>query len=55
MPHNGKPYILSWDGNPTDPKDVNRQLVMQLSNANKMIDILYTIVKDLTARVEALE
>jgi hypothetical protein len=55
MSARSKPYELTWEQNPKDLAEVNRQLALQLSNANKMIDILFTAVKDLTARVEALE
>lgn len=49
-----KPLDLSWTSSAT-LVEVNRQLSTQLFNANKMIDELYTIIKDLTARIEALE
>ena len=55
MAAKSKPYELTWETKTTDPVEVNRQLAIQLSNANKMIEILFTAVKDLTSRVEALE
>lgn len=55
MSAKSKPHNLSWEGNPKDLAEINRRLALQLSNANTMIDILFTAVKDLTSRVEALE
>ena len=55
MSAKSKPYELTWEGNPQNLIEINHRLAIQLSNANKMIDILFTAVKDLTARVEALE
>lgn len=55
MAAKSKPHELTWEGNPTEPAEINRRLAIQLNNANKMIDILFLAVKDLTARVEALE
>jgi len=55
MAAKSKPYELSWEGQPKDLQEVNQRLAQQLRNANQMIDILFLAVKDLTARVEALE
>lgn len=49
-------YRLSWSGQETeDLKEINRRLAVQLQHADEMIRALFSVVKDLTARVEALE
>ena len=55
MSAKSKPYEITWEQSPQNLVELNRQLSIQLNNANKMIDILFTAVKDLTTRVEALE
>lgn len=55
MAAKSKPFDLAWEMHPQNLNEVNRLLAIQLSNANQMIEILFTALKDITARVEALE
>ena len=55
MAAKSKPYTLSWEVRAKTLEEVNERLSRQLFNANEMIDILFTALKDLTSRVEALE
>jgi hypothetical protein len=55
MAAKAKPYRLSWEQQAKSLEEVNERLARQLFDANEMLEILFTALKDITTRVEALE